>query len=179
MKNNGGERYKQITREILSLTNTKEMILRLDIFIREIKIELKSEESTFKSLLNDGELPFPKDAVEYIDSLRELIYQLEIDRDKIIAGFPIKGFQNSLITSPEPEDLLEPQDTSVPQKEDLNFKKYLDIDELSRYTGIAKSTIYKMTHRRKIPFTKPGGILIFNREKIDEWLANYEKKALF
>jgi len=54
-----------------------------------------------------------------------------------------------------------------------NNKKVLTCDDLSLYTGYAKSTIYKLVHRGQIPFSKPTGKqLFFSKEKIDEWLMN-------
>ena len=56
----------------------------------------------------------------------------------------------------------------------LNFmetKKYLTITELCDYLSASKSTIYKKTMRKEIPFVKNGGKVLFNREEIDRWLA--------
>ncbi|WP_333853078.1 helix-turn-helix transcriptional regulator, partial [Epilithonimonas sp.] len=43
--------------------------------------------------------------------------------------------------------------------------------ELSKYTGFKCSYIYKLAHRRLIPYSKPSGkMLFFERVKIDNWL---------
>jgi prophage regulatory protein len=53
----------------------------------------------------------------------------------------------------------------------LSKKTILSVDELEKYCGIKKSTIYKLTSARQIPFYKPGNKLIFfKRTEIDEWL---------
>jgi excisionase family DNA binding protein len=46
----------------------------------------------------------------------------------------------------------------------------MNIDELVEYTGINKSTIYSFTHKNKIPFIKRAKHLVFDRDKIDQWL---------
>lgn len=57
----------------------------------------------------------------------------------------------------------------VARLEDLCFppKEVLNLEEASAFLGIAKSTLYKMTHTNQLPFFKPAGKLIF-----------FEKKAL-
>ena len=57
----------------------------------------------------------------------------------------------------------------VSKLEDLCFttKEILTLEEASAFLGIAKSTLYKMTHLNQLPFFKPAGKLIF-----------FEKKAL-
>jgi excisionase family DNA binding protein len=52
-------------------------------------------------------------------------------------------------------------------------KKVLTFDEGCRYTGFAKSYMYKMTSSGKIPFSKPNGkTIFFDREKLDQWLLS-------
>lgn len=57
----------------------------------------------------------------------------------------------------------------VNRLENLCFatKEVLNLEEASTFLGIAKSTLYKMTHTNVIPYFKPAGKLIF-----------FEKKAL-
>lgn len=57
------------------------------------------------------------------------------------------------------------------QKGLLASKKVLTIDEVSIYTGLSKSYLYKLNHERKIPYHSPNGKSCFyDREEIDEWL---------
>jgi excisionase family DNA binding protein len=50
-------------------------------------------------------------------------------------------------------------------------KDVLTIDELAHFTGLSKSTLYKMTIARQIPYYKPNGRLIyFKREEILAWM---------
>jgi excisionase family DNA binding protein len=46
----------------------------------------------------------------------------------------------------------------------------LGIEELSEYIKLSKSTIYKRTALRSIPFIKTGKNLLFRKEAIDLWL---------
>jgi len=39
-------------------------------------------------------------------------------------------------------------------------KEVLNLEEAASFLGIAKSTLYKMTHENRIPFYKPAGKLI-------------------
>lgn len=46
-------------------------------------------------------------------------------------------------------------------------KEVLNLEEAADFLGVAKSTLYKMTHLNQLPYFKPAGKLIF-----------FEKKAL-
>ena len=55
----------------------------------------------------------------------------------------------------------------------LSRKNVLTLEQLEAYSGLSKSTIYKLTLDRLIPHYKPGGKKIyFKRSEIDEWLLN-------
>jgi excisionase family DNA binding protein len=43
-------------------------------------------------------------------------------------------------------------------------------DELAQYLRSKKSTIYKMTCAKQIPYLKVGGLLRFDQKQIDAWL---------
>lgn len=50
-------------------------------------------------------------------------------------------------------------------------KEVLTSDEVSRYMGISKSTLYHLTMERKIPHYKPNGkICYFSRREVEQWL---------
>ena len=59
------------------------------------------------------------------------------------------------------------------------MKSYLDIDELSEYIHLSRSTIYKKTSTSQIPYLKSGKKLLFKKEAIDEWLNehSFESKS--
>ena len=45
-----------------------------------------------------------------------------------------------------------------------------NIDDVVRFTGLAKGTIYNMTSRREIPFRKRGKKLFFIPDEIMNWI---------
>lgn len=50
-------------------------------------------------------------------------------------------------------------------------KEVLTLAELSKYTGMSRSHLYKLTMKKTIPHSKPAGkMLFFRREEIDAWL---------
>ena len=42
-----------------------------------------------------------------------------------------------------------------------NGKDILTVEEAAKFMGIARSSLYKMTHEQTIPFYKPNGKMIF------------------
>ncbi len=56
-------------------------------------------------------------------------------------------------------------------------KEILTLEEASMYLGFSKSSIYKLTSKRSIPFYSPGGKkLYFKRSEIDAWI--YQSKVI-
>ena len=52
-------------------------------------------------------------------------------------------------------------------------KEILTLEEVTWYLGLSKSSIYKLTSRREIPFYSPGGKkLYFRKSEIDNWIYN-------
>ena len=51
-------------------------------------------------------------------------------------------------------------------------KEVLNIDELSAYLNISKSTLYKLVRERKIPSQKVGRHWRFHKGAIDTWLKD-------
>ncbi len=63
-------------------------------------------------------------------------------------------------------------------KNSIAVKDALNLEEASLYTGIKKSTLYKMTSTGAIPFYKPSGKLIFfDRKELVEWLLSNRMKT--
>ena len=58
------------------------------------------------------------------------------------------------------------------QKEILTFK------EACVYTGISRSTLYKMTASRKIPHYKTTA-LYFERAELDSWIRQHRVNSIF
>ncbi|WP_227411509.1 helix-turn-helix transcriptional regulator [Cruoricaptor ignavus] len=60
----------------------------------------------------------------------------------------------------------------------FGLKDILNVEELSHYTGLRKSYIYKLVHKNLIPYSKPNGkVLFFERKKIDLWLTSNSTKS--
>lgn len=66
----------------------------------------------------------------------------------------------------------------------LNFSyttdlpRVLDIDAACEFVGIKKSYCYKLTSQNKIPHSKRGKILYFDREKLEKWMLENEVPTL-
>lgn len=55
----------------------------------------------------------------------------------------------------------------------LNLNKPIfNLKEVSEFTGISKSTLYKLTSAREIPHYKKAKHLVFDREEILLWLKS-------
>jgi excisionase family DNA binding protein len=58
----------------------------------------------------------------------------------------------------------------------LSQKTVLNFDEVTAYTGLSKSYLYKLTCSGGIPCYKPQGKYIyFNKTEIDNWLLQNRK----
>jgi excisionase family DNA binding protein len=55
----------------------------------------------------------------------------------------------------------------------LSFQKQvLNFSDMLMLTGMSESRLYKLTSARKIPFSKVGRSLYFDRTQIEEWLMS-------
>ena len=55
----------------------------------------------------------------------------------------------------------------------LSFRKQvMNFNDMLAYTGMSESRLYKLTSLRKIPFSKVGRSLYFDRAQIEEWLMS-------
>ena len=60
-----------------------------------------------------------------------------------------------------------------------NAKNIYSLNDASEYLGISKSTLYKLTSQREIPFHKPNGKLIyFQKSDLDNWALKNRNKPL-
>ncbi|MDM1556334.1 helix-turn-helix domain-containing protein [Chryseobacterium indologenes] len=55
---------------------------------------------------------------------------------------------------------------------------YMDINSLTNYIPLTKSTIYSMVSRNQIPYRKIGKKLIFNKEDINNWIEKGGRKNI-
>lgn len=54
----------------------------------------------------------------------------------------------------------------------LAQKEVLTLDEAAQYTGMKKSSLYKLTSEKKIPHYKPNGKnCFFRRTELEDWLT--------
>lgn len=55
----------------------------------------------------------------------------------------------------------------------LALKQILNVKELSAYTGLSVSWIYKLVQQQKIPHSRPNSkVLFFDKERINSWLLS-------
>ncbi len=55
----------------------------------------------------------------------------------------------------------------------LSFnKQVLSFSDMLAFTGMSESRLYKLTSSKKIPFSKVGRSLYFDRKQIEEWLLS-------
>lgn len=58
----------------------------------------------------------------------------------------------------------------------LEQKEVLTLDEVSQYTGISKSYLYKLTSTGGIPCYKPNGKLVYiAKDELNNWLLQNRK----
>jgi len=55
------------------------------------------------------------------------------------------------------------------------MSKYHTTDETAEYLRISKATLYNYVYKRRIPFHKVGGRVLFIFEELDMWI---EKQTL-
>ncbi|MCQ2289737.1 MAG: helix-turn-helix domain-containing protein [Muribaculaceae bacterium] len=71
------------------------------------------------------------------------------------------------------EDEIKKVADMVTNKTIFCTKEVLTSDEASRYMGVSKSHLYKLTMRREIPHYKPmGKMCYFNRHELEQWLQS-------
>lgn len=64
----------------------------------------------------------------------------------------------------------------------MNLEKvddFLTVKELSKWIKLSESHIYFLVNKRKIPFAKLGGKLLFDKEKIRLWIESNSPEPEF
>ena len=64
----------------------------------------------------------------------------------------------------------------------MNLEKvddFLTVKELSKWIKLSESHIYFLVNKRKIPFAKLGGKLLFDKQKIREWIESNSPEPEF
>lgn len=57
-------------------------------------------------------------------------------------------------------------------------KEVINLKELTKYIGLSKSTIYKMTMNKEIPYYKVSKFLFFRSEEIRAWVLRNQIVSL-
>ena len=60
----------------------------------------------------------------------------------------------------------------IASKLKLGFEEIMNIDELSSFIKLDRQTIYALTSKREIPYSKPTGKLLFLKSEILQWLRD-------
>ena len=50
--------------------------------------------------------------------------------------------------------------------------------ELCKYLKMKISTLYQLTHKREIPFSKKGKTMYFKKDEIDTWIADGRQETI-
>lgn len=98
------------------------------------------------------------------------------------------GFKNVIKISPVTAETIrvnlpseDTNDLPMQNKEEsifINQKKMLNFREACAYTGISRSTMYKLTSAKKIPHYKTAG-LRFDRTELDIWLRSNKVPSIY
>ena len=65
------------------------------------------------------------------------------------------------------------------RRSSLNTKNVLTVEEAVEYTGLTKSSLYKLTAKRSIPHYKPiGKRIYFRRTELEEWMLKNPIQSL-
>ena len=57
------------------------------------------------------------------------------------------------------------------------MSKLLNIEETATNLGLAKSTLYRWVHMKKIPYVKMGNLLKFKEKEILDFIEQKSRKA--
>lgn len=58
----------------------------------------------------------------------------------------------------------------APNDTTTTTRKTMSLTEFCEYAGLSRQTAYKLTSGQKVPHSKRGKRLYFDREKVDAWL---------
>jgi excisionase family DNA binding protein len=55
---------------------------------------------------------------------------------------------------------------------EVTSDRWLSVDEIGRYLGVKRDTIYKWIERKNMPAHKVGTLWKFRKEEIDNWVRD-------
>jgi len=58
---------------------------------------------------------------------------------------------------------------------DLITEKWVSLDEVAKYLGVSKDTIYRWITNKQMPAHKTGRLWKFKISEVDEWVKKDEK----
>ncbi|MGO4548092.1 helix-turn-helix domain-containing protein [Paenibacillus sp. 2TAB23] len=64
------------------------------------------------------------------------------------------------------------------QKDNIQVKAVLSVQELSEYLGVSTDCIYTMVRENQIPFLRIRRRILFYRESINSWIHTTPKKPM-
>ena len=57
--------------------------------------------------------------------------------------------------------------------------EYLSLEEAAKFLKMSKSTLYKHTHRRTVPFYQPHGkLIVFKKSELQDWVEGKQTNNL-
>lgn len=95
--------------------------------------------------------------------------------------FQLNSYQMKMVYIAEKEELQELIRESIRQEIETFLKginqktipERLSLVEAAQYLGVSKSTMYRFTHTKKIPYYKFGRSVFFYTKEIDDYLREY------
>jgi excisionase family DNA binding protein len=57
-------------------------------------------------------------------------------------------------------------------------EKYLTIEDVSKVTTLAKSTLYNYVYYQTIPFLRIGGRIVFEEKDLQNWIDKKKVKVI-
>lgn len=82
---------------------------------------------------------------------------LQLDKEQL---FDL--IENAIRKAIAEHDVLQEKASPIP--------KIMSLTEFCDHTGLSRQTAYKLTSAQKVPHSKRGKRLYFDREKVDAWL---------
>lgn len=76
------------------------------------------------------------------------------------------------------EDVIIAKLERIEQYSMIAAKNVLTIDDAKFLTGLAKSTLYRLSSQKQIPHSKRGNTLYFDRKELEAWMLEYKVKTV-
>ena len=59
------------------------------------------------------------------------------------------------------------------------MKKVMNVKEIKDYLSVSESTIRKLVRENKIPYFRVASKILFEQEKIEQWIENQQSNSQF